>query len=181
MPHTVFYSWQSDLPGNLNRNLIERAAKDAVQRITEDSELAFEPRIDRDTADVAGSPDIAQTILDKVESAAVFLCDVSIINGPVAQGTRATPNPNVLIELGYALKAIGWERVIMVFNSSTGKVEDLPFDIRHRRPVIYKATDKTNKSEIQRRLTDALEQAIHASLLTISPDEPEDPLGEQVA
>lgn len=39
---------------------------------------------------------------------------------------RPTPNPNVLIELGYAFKALGHERVILVFNRAFGKIEELP-------------------------------------------------------
>ncbi len=112
--------------------------------------------------DVAGSPDIAQTILDKVDASSVFVCDVSPINKGAA--TRLTPNPNVLIELGYAVRALGWERVIMVFNLDTGRIEDLPFDIRHRRPVVYEAHDASNKSQIQKSLSSTLETAIRACL-----------------
>ena len=167
MDHTVFYSWQSDLAGNLNRSLIERAAREAVKRVAADPDLTVEPRIDRDTAGVPGSPDIAQTIFDKVDAAAVFLCDVSIINSPAEDGRRPVPNPNVAIELGYAVKAIGWNRIILVFNSSTGRIEDLPFDIRHRRPVIYHADNSSNKSETQRDLTDSLTAAIKACIVML--------------
>jgi hypothetical protein len=54
-----------------------------------------EPVIDRDTAGVPGSPDIAHTIFDKIDAAAVFVCDVSIVNADTAG--RPTPNPNVLL------------------------------------------------------------------------------------
>src|SRR6185503_1535671 len=101
-----------------------------------------EPVIDRDTVGVPGSPDIATTILQKIEKAAVFVCDVSFIN----QGTdaRQTPNPNVLLELGYALKALGPNRVVMVLNTNFGGPELLPFDLRMRRAVTYDMAEQSD-------------------------------------
>jgi hypothetical protein len=50
---------------------------------------------------------------------------------------RPTPNPNVLIELGYALPAVGDERVILVFNTAYGEFKQLPFDLKMRRALPY--------------------------------------------
>lgn len=61
--------------------------------------------IDRDTQGLAGAPDIGDSIYDKIDSADIFIADVTIINQDYAG--RKTPNPNVLIELGYAIKALG--------------------------------------------------------------------------
>lgn len=47
------------------------------------------------------------------------------------------PNPNVLIELGYAIKVLGWSKIICLFNSETGNIEDLPFGINHNRVTPY--------------------------------------------
>lgn len=130
MNDTVFYSWQSDLPTATNRGFIEDALDRAVKRIHIDQTIEVEPVIDRDTAGVPGAPDIASVILAKIDRAQVFVADVSIIH----QGTgRLGPNPNVLIELGYALKSLGWSRVIVVMNAAFGAVEALPFDIRTKR------------------------------------------------
>src|SRR5205085_1155266 len=51
--------------------------------------------------------------------------DVSFI-APPGYGGRPTPNPNVLIELGYAAHRHGWNGILCVFNAATGRVEDLP-------------------------------------------------------
>ena len=98
MKSVIFYSWQSDLPNATNRSFIEKALENAAKAIRNDDSISVEPVIDRDTAGVPGSPDIATTIFQKIEKADVFVCDVSFIN----QGTdaRQTPNPNVLLELG---------------------------------------------------------------------------------
>src|SRR5437016_4133828 len=130
MPSTVFYSWQSDLPNSTNRGFIEKALTDAVTTIRDDGSLRVEPVVDRDTAGVPGAPDIAATIFQKIDAAAAFVCDVSPVTA--ANSPRPCPNPNVLVELGYALKTLGPERIVMVLNRAYGRVEDLPFDLRRR-------------------------------------------------
>src|ERR1039458_3938628 len=113
MRRIVFYSWQSDLPNSVNRGFIQSALEQAATTIAADNTVAIEPVVDRDTQNVPGSPDIASTIFTKIASADIFVADVSIVTR--AEMMRPAPNPNVLIELGYALKALGPERVILVF------------------------------------------------------------------
>ncbi|HRV93171.1 MAG TPA: nucleotide-binding protein [Anaerolineae bacterium] len=115
MDVTIFYSWQSDLPPSANRSFILTALERAAKTIHADESIKVEPVIDRDTLGVPGSPNIAHTILEKIEKSDIFVCDVSIINPNRTSECRSTPNPNVLIELGYATKALGHERIIMVF------------------------------------------------------------------
>lgn len=167
MANTVFYSWQSDLPTRTNRNLIERALRSAATTVGRNAAInAAERRtfrVDRDTKGVPGAPDIATTILEKVSAAAVFVGDVSIVHRPTSG--RRTPNPNVLIELGYAMKALGHERVILVFNEAFGSVDDLPFDLRGKRVLVYKATAAAATLAQERRdLTETLQVALRAAL-----------------
>ena len=123
----IFYSWQSDLPNATNRGFIEKALEDAAKFIRNDDSIEVEPVIDRDTIGVPGSPDIAHTIFDKIEQAQVFVCDISIIN--LNTLSRPTPNPNALIELGYAIKALGWDNIIMVMNSAFGRPEEKSLEL----------------------------------------------------
>jgi len=60
---------------------------------------------------VAGSPPIVDTILAKIAACDVFVPDVTFMP---ASGERRTPNPNVMIEYGYALKTPGPERIVAV-------------------------------------------------------------------
>jgi hypothetical protein len=127
-----------------------------------------EPVVDRDTQGVAGSPDIAKTIFQKIEKADVVVADVSLINS-APQG-RPTPNPNVLLELGYALHALGDERVVLVFNTAFGKIEDLPFDLRMRRVTPYCSTESAPERSTERKaLESKLDDAIRAALGSIKP------------
>jgi len=154
----VFYSWQSDLPNNTNRGFIQKALEDAAKEISNDVTTDLEPVIDRDTAGVAGSPDIRQTILAKIESCDVFVADISVVG---VTSNRPMCNPNVLIEVGYALKCLGDDRVLLVQNTLNGQIEDLPFDLRGRRIIAYKASpaeiDKgVTRKELARVLSAAL-------------------------
>jgi hypothetical protein len=168
MSWTVFYAWQSDLPNATNRGLIERALQSALASLSDDGTLVEDPRLDRDTAGVAGSPDIEHTIFDKIASAAVFVCDVSIITPPGAE--RATPNPNVLVELGYALRALGAERVVMVMNTAFGTPESLPFDIRRKRVLTYALPpDADSKASERTRLAERLTEALRLSRAVAAP------------
>lgn len=83
-----------------------------------------------------GSPDITQTIFDKIEKSVLFVCDISIVS---SLKTKKTPNPNVLIELGYALSKLGWEHIICLFDGNTGSINDLPFafDLRQKRITVF--------------------------------------------
>jgi hypothetical protein len=161
MRRTVFYSWQSDLDPRFNRNLIEDALERALRAVKRDI-VAIEPVLDRDTSGVPGSPAIADTIFNKIATADVFVADVSIINSG-AEG-RKTPNPNVLLELGYAISQLGWDRILLVENTAFGSPESLPFDLRGRRVVIYSSTNATEKSEIRGLLQGRLETALRSVL-----------------
>ena len=171
----IFYSWQSDLPNSTNRSFIQTALERAAQSIRNDPAIAVEPVVDRDTTGVPGSPDIADTILEKIDSCQVFVCDVSIINPD--DGQRPTPNPNVLLELGFALKRLGWPYIIMIFNSARSPVEHLPFDLRTKRVTVYSVQesdpDKANKRhQLESRLRTALQQILQYQAPSVSSDTP---------
>jgi hypothetical protein len=164
MPSTVFYSWQSDLPSSTNRGFILDALESAAAAIGADPAVAVEPVVERDTAGVAGSPDIAGTILEKIRRADVFVPDVSLITPEDAK--RRSPNPNVLIELGYAIAELGWERIVMVMNIAFGDPSSLPFDLRGRRVLQYSCPDVVGGSKAPERnaLATTLSRAISAIL-----------------
>ena len=169
MQKIVFYSWQSDLPNATNRGLIQTALEDAAASIAADAAVSVEPVVDRDTQNVPGSPDIASTIFAKITSADIVVADVSIVNR--AEQMRPTPNPNVLIELGYALRALGHERVILVFNKSFGKPEELPFDLRTRRLIQYKMSkETTDRSSERKHLSAKFDTALRAALAALPAD-----------
>jgi hypothetical protein len=165
----VFWSWQSDCPAEVSKEFVKGALADALTAVIENLSLseAERPEVDHDTKGEPGLVDIAATVFRKIEGASAFVADVT----PVARtGTgKLVPNPNVMIELGYALKALGPAAVVLVANEAFGaKAEELPFDLRHRRgPITYNlspgAAPATIASE-RKSLADGLAEALRSCL-----------------
>jgi hypothetical protein len=162
---TIFYSWQSDLPNKINRGFIRDALDIAARAITKDLSLYEEPIIDQDTRGIPGSPEIVSSILTKIDSCSMFIADITLTS-------QGIPNPNVLIEYGYALKSKGHECIIGVMNDAFGLPDDLPFDLRARRwPIRYHLAQeagpdmrKCQKKQLVDSFRDALGTAIKAGL-----------------
>ena len=104
--------------------------------------------IDEATRNMTGSQNISLTILNKIDDANIFVCDISTINKTDSNKNRKTPNPNVMYELGYAVAKLGWERIILILNQEYGEISDVPFDIQQHSITSYKlAYSKTNNSK----------------------------------
>jgi hypothetical protein len=171
MPHKIFFSWQSDTPTEWGRNFVERAlTRAAVNLVTDltveesirDSGLA----IDKDTKGVSGTPPIVETIFKKIDGALAYVADLTFV-GERRDG-RPTPNPNVLVEYGWALKSLGHARIITVMNTAYGVPSDdsLPFNMKHLLwPIPYhlpEGSDDKVKQEVRKNLVGAFEKAIRA-------------------
>jgi hypothetical protein len=169
--HTIFFSWQNDTPPKSGRNFIERALTAAKAELIED--LTVEPAIrdagwiiDRDTRGVSGSPPIVDEIFKKIDKAAAFVADVTFV-GKRLDG-RPSPNPNVLLEYGWALKSRGYYTIIPVMNSAYGEPSDqtLPFNMKHLRwPITYflpEDADDATKQKVRAELAAILKVALKA-------------------
>jgi len=166
MPHTVFFSWQADRPPLNGKDLVERALERATARISEDTTVEKAVRdltVDRDTKGLPGSPPIVDSIFHKIDKAAVFVPDLTFV-GERADG-RPTPNPNVMIEYGWALKSLTHARIVPVINTAFGKptAESMPFDMRHLLyPTVYSGPDRLgrDREHVIEQLALELEQKI---------------------
>lgn len=160
MAFKIFYAWQNDRPNNQCRGLIKHALEIAAANLNTDLKIEEVVRpidIDQDTQGVPGSPSVAQTILDKIEACNAFVADLTYI--PTGEGAKLTPNPNVLIEYGYALRALSDQRIIGVFNNAFGEPNHLPFDLQHKRwPIRYNAVDDSATDEAKAQRRDARKQ-----------------------
>jgi len=164
LAHKVFFSWQSDTKAASCRSLIQAALEAATDELRKDPSKGLElVSVDRDTLGTSGSPNIAETIFGKIDEAAAFVADVTSVT-PAGDG-RKTPNPNVLVELGYAIKALSWRRVVLVRNLAFGAVEELPFDLRSQRVLTYtSADDATERAPERSKLARDLTSAVAAIL-----------------
>ena len=172
MPDKVFWSWQSDRPSKFNRQFLKDVIVQAIEQAADNLGLDERPEIDHDVQGTAGMVSIPETILEKIDAAAVFVADITPV--AVSPDGRHVANPNVLIELGYAKKALGPERIILVWNGAWEgcRPEDLPFDLRHRRaPFTYVLSEsnwEAERSKVRDALVSGLAGAIAASLERVS-------------
>ncbi len=161
---SVFYSWQTDNDPSFNRSFIEDCLKRAITKLNREdlSDLV----IDRDTKNIPGMPDIGHTILEKIAKSAVVVADLTLINPAAVRrpDERPVSNPNVLFEFGYAFGTLGPKAMIGVFNTVSGEVEELPFDLRPKRLMTYQLTTGDDKAEVRVKLVDALAVAIKQCL-----------------
>jgi chaperonin GroEL len=172
---TIFYSWQSDSPPKSNRNFIQDTLDKAVKALASKGNIAVDPVVDRDTRNVAGAPKIADTIFSKIDTAAVFVADVTIVSkitGETADRVKSLPNPNVLVELGYALKVLEDKRLVLIANTAYGRIEDLPFDLLGRKTLGYSLPEKhlgndAESQKIRKQVKDKLIKDLEGAILTI--------------
>lgn len=137
----IFYSWQSDLPGNKTRNFIRECIDEAIN-LAQESETVEAER-DEATTGTTGSPNIVTTLFSKIDNCDLFIADLSLCFTEDRQNEKKSPNPNVLLELGYAVKTLGWDRVICLCNTDYG--DKYPFDIAHNRITDFSLEGKSRK------------------------------------
>lgn len=172
MTHTIFFSWQRDTPPRWGRNFVERALTDAKDKLLEDLTVEEAIRntgmaIDRDTLGVAGTPPIVDTIFKKIDSACAFVADVTFVGA--RRDGRLTPNPNVLLEYGWALKSRGHSRIIALMNTAYGEPNDknLPFDMKHLKwPITYHLPEGAS-DEVKRKARTDLTNKLRVALKAI--------------
>lgn len=146
MSFTIFYSWQSDIRSKYNRQFINNCLDECKKKLNKKINLQYS--IDKATENRLGTIDITESIFSKICEANVFIGDVTPINSD-SQTKSKVPNPNVLIELGYAASQIGWENIICIQNLAFGGFNDLPFDLRQRRTLTYKLDGYSTKKEYE--------------------------------
>jgi len=171
MANTIFFSWQADHAYKSCKNIVEAALQRALviihQNLPIDEAEREEFEIDKDTKGVPGMPEIVATIFKKIDASAMFVADLTFV-GTRADG-RPTPNPNVLIEYGWALRALGHGRMIAVMNSAYGEPTQtsMPFDMKHLRfPITFNCPDGA-PAEVRKVETEKLAKILAGAIESI--------------
>jgi hypothetical protein len=142
----VFWSCQFDTPGNTGRHFVRNVLADAIAALNEpgdveepsEREAREAPHLDHDLKGIEGSNDLAPAIFKKIDQAAVFVADVTLVgerpmsaNFPTGARPKKLINSNVAIEYGFALRALTDARILMIQNVHYGDRDELPFDLEH--------------------------------------------------
>lgn len=111
----------------------------------------FAPAIQKGAATPVRADKIlgSKPIIDKIESA--------IRGATIAFAEISEDNPNVFIELGYALDL----RVPLVMVCDRAKRKTLPFDITHRPVIFYKTESQGDFEQLSRDIQAAVSAALH--------------------
>lgn len=153
MAKKSFFSWQSD--NKPVRNKFQKALKAAVEQLGHEVDEAERPELDSDTKGTFGSEEIVNTIFEKIDSSVLFIADVT----PIAQTSKKLlPNPNVMVEVGYALKSMSRHSRLYIF-CSTDEIEvdpeKMPFDLKGKSLFGFAAHE--TPSQIAKQLKPMLE------------------------
>jgi hypothetical protein len=179
MAPKIFFSWQTDVPSDLNKTFILEALTEAANGMIVDPAERLD--VDEGMKDTPGSPEVANVLFGKIDEAFLFVGDVTLV-GQIPHGgkflqkdqavkeadtKKRVPNPNVAVELGYADGVLRWQRVIRVMNTAYGEPGQQPFDVRNRRfPITYRlaegATAET-RTDQKAKLVAVLKEAIKAA------------------
>lgn len=144
----IFYSWQSDLPGSKTRSFIRECIDEAID-LAQETE-AIEAERDEATSGTTGSPNIVTTLFSKIDDCDLFVADLSLCYTEDQKKAKRSPNPNVLFELGYAVKTLGWDRIVCLCNTDYG--DQYPFDVAHNRILAFSLEGKS-KREVKNDLS----------------------------
>lgn len=112
--YKIFFSWQSE--DKKSRKTLDLALQTAVDAL---NDRGIRLEIDHSTLGELGMPSIDHTILRKIDACDIFLADVTPVityqktSGNGMRVSKEMPNPNVLLELGYAMSALGVGYVIV--------------------------------------------------------------------
>lgn len=171
----VFFSWQSDEYLSANKKLIHEGLDLSRKEVSTLCDL----EIDQAIRNKSGSPNIPQTIFAKIDAADIFLCDLSRVGFSKKKRhkrPRSYFNANVAIELGYAIRTLGWERIVLVCNEALGTPEDTPFDVRSHALTRYRLAEnaKGKKTSQKQRAVEVqkLSKAFSATIIDVAERKP---------
>lgn len=149
MTLTIFYSWQMKTSSTVNKDFIERCLSNAARNIANKGKLkGVTFNIDCDTRNVSGTPNIDNTIDEKINNCNIFLADLTIHHMLSAKKREklkkkgkdpcAEAAGNVYTEYGQARKIVGNNCIICVANTFFGSFDEQIFDLNHfRKPIEY--------------------------------------------
>jgi hypothetical protein len=162
---TVFYAWQMDNPRRSNKDLISEATLNACRKLTEDPANPWTVTLDMDTQGEPGMCDIPETILQKIRASDIFLADLTFVT-KTKQG-KNMPNANVIFELGYAARHLGFRSLVAVMNTTFGRPDGQIFDIKRRASIKYRCDPAPSDYQYAESLAALTEQLTDAFSRTI--------------
>ena len=120
-----------------------------------------------------GHVPITDTILKKIGACDAFAPDLTFV--AATDSDELVPNPNVMLEYGYALRAKSYSVMIPVMNTAYGPAEKLPFDMGHlRHPLRYhlpSTATNADRRAVRNVLTQEFERILRLMIVEAPPQQ----------
>jgi hypothetical protein len=166
MNYKVFFAYQSDIPEEFGKKFIIEAMDQTIDRMKKEGinlELEYGMR------KTPGNPLLIEEMLGKSKNADLVLVDltftssknwfeskkIKFLNKEIRVLNRfedkLSPNPNALLEMGYAWAQKGYHRTALLMNTAYGTPEDLPVDLKGFRWAIPFNINEINFSEAKQK------------------------------
>lgn len=163
MLYRVFYSWQSDKQEVSQK--IEEALRNKFKKM---SKRGIDIELVKATDGASGSRILEEMILENIKKCDFFIADLTpVTKFTTADGkTKLIPNPNCILEFGYALRHFSPECVIAYIQLEDGdNHHELPFDLNHRTYNHFKSGDnvKIDEKELL-RIIDIVNKNVSAAI-----------------
>ncbi len=173
-----------DIDVKINKDFIRKCIEGAINNIKNTGQLkGIDFILQESTNNIPGTPNIPETIDERIRDCDIYICDLSIVNKyywiekiimfVLKKKLKYFQNNNAYGELNKAQVLMESECIIQVLNSEFGdpnqKTELMPFDNRFNRfPIQYKLPikhDTKTFNETKESLTASLEDAIRKSAI----------------
>ncbi|NTA84129.1 nucleotide-binding protein [Agrobacterium tumefaciens] len=165
----AFFSWQSDTDQSVTTDAIRDAIANGAANAAIKTGQEIVP--DEATRDVPGAPHIPGKLIDKIRGGDIFIADITSI---ASTGTgKSLPNPNVVFELGLAVAHLGWDRVVLLFNSAIAEPRGLPFDFEKHRYFTFEIAPGGAGKKDKAALTNIVEDAF-VTIIDQNPPRPKE-------
>jgi hypothetical protein len=186
MGYKIFYSYQSDINPDFNKIFIQLAIEKAITKL---NNQGLDVSLDFGFRGTPGTTILISEMLDKSKNADLVIVDLTYTSSKAWYDSyklnlfgkelrflnnlieKKSPNPNVLLETGYAWSQKGYNRTLAIMNIAFGNPEELPVDFKgFRYPIQYdfseiNITDRTAKlEELSLDLLKAFKTAMKAEI-----------------
>ncbi len=165
MTYKAFYSWQSDKKDVSQK--IETALKNKFKEM---EKRGIYIELVKATDGISGSRVLEEVILENIKRCDFFIADLTpVTRHTTCDGkTKLVPNPNCMLEFGYALRHFNPECVIAYMQlEDDDNHYELPFDLNHRTYNHFKpeVNVKIDENEILR-----IVEIVNKSIATVKPE-----------
>jgi hypothetical protein len=183
MAYKVFFSFQMDTKDKYCKGFIQKAIEIAIQKFKSEG---VEVSLDFGFRGTPGTPLLIEEMLKKSSESDMVIVDLTFTSAKEwldaelidedathqwlsipKVSRKLSPNPNVLLETGYAWAKKGTYRTLAVMNAVFGSPDLLPVDLKgFRWGITYSLNDDnySDRKSIRKDLSNDLYDAIKAAI-----------------